>query len=154
MLKSHEGLKFCFMGLACFALLSVFVPADLAAVEPGPADPDAPKEFSTTPSGLKYRILRKGTDQKPKANDKVKVHYKGWLDDGKVFDSSYKRGEPISFGLNQVIRGWTEGMQLVGKGGMIELEVPSSLGYGAGGYPGAIPPNARLHFLVELIDIN
>ena len=77
MLKSHEGLKFCFMGLACFALLSVFVPADLAAVEPGPADPDAPKEFSTTPSGLKYRILRKGSDQKPKATDKVKVHYKG-----------------------------------------------------------------------------
>ena len=154
MLKSHEGLKFCFMGLACFALLSVFAPADLAAVEPGPADPDAPKEFSTTPSGLKYRILRKGSDQKPKATDKVKVHYKGWLDDGKVFDSSYKRGEPISFGLNQVIRGWTEGMQLVGKGGMIELEIPPNLGYGARGAGRDIPPNARLHFLVELIDIN
>ena len=110
--------------------------------------------FSTTPSGLKYRVLRKGSDQKPKATDKVKVHYKGWLDDGKVFDSSYKRGEAISFGLNQVIRGWTEGMQLVGKGGMIELEITSNLAYGARGAGGAIPPNARLHLLVELIDIN
>ncbi len=81
------------------------------------------------------------------------VHYRGWLDDGKEFDSSYKRNDPATFPLNRVIPGWTEGMQLVGKGGMIELEIPSELGYGAAGSPGAIPPNARLHFLVELIDI-
>ena len=125
-----------------------------AAVEPGPPDADAPTQFSTTPSGLKYKVLRKGTDEKPKAGNTVTVHYRGWLDDGKEFDSSYKRGKPLSFPLNRVIPGWTEGMQLVGKGGMIELEIPSELGYGAqGAGGGAIPPNARLHFLVELIDV-
>jgi FKBP-type peptidyl-prolyl cis-trans isomerase FkpA len=124
-----------------------------AAVEPGPADADAPAQFSTTPSGLKYKVLRKGTGEKPKAGNTVTVHYRGWLDDGKEFDSSYKRGQPLSFPLNRVIPGWTEGMQLVGKGGMIELEIPSELGYGAQGSGGAIPPNARLHFLVELIDV-
>jgi FKBP-type peptidyl-prolyl cis-trans isomerase FkpA len=83
----------------------------------------------------------------------VTVNYKGWLDSGKVFDSSYDRGEPISFPLNRVIPGWTEGMQLVGEGGMIELEIPSKLGYGERGAPGAIPPNATLHFIVELIEV-
>jgi FKBP-type peptidyl-prolyl cis-trans isomerase FkpA len=121
--------------------------------EPGKADADAPKEFKSTESGLKYRVLRKSDGPKPKASSTVKVNYKGWLDDGKEFDSSYKRNEPIEFPLNRVIPGWTEGMQLVGKGGMIELEIPSELGYGARGAPGAIPPNATLHFLVELIDI-
>ena len=87
----------------------------------GKLDADAPKVFATTPSGLQYRVLRKGTGANPKATNAVKVNYHGWLDDGKVFDSSYKRGEPIEFGLNQVIPGWTEGMQLVGKGGMIEI---------------------------------
>ena len=124
-----------------------------AAVERWPADADAPAQFSTTPSGLKYKVLRKGTGEKPKAGNTVTVHYRGWLDDGKEFDSSYKRGQPLSFPLNRVIPGWTEGMQLVGKGGMIELEIPSELGYGAQGSGGAIPPNARLHFLVELIDV-
>jgi FKBP-type peptidyl-prolyl cis-trans isomerase len=84
----------------------------------------------------------------------VKVHYHGWLDDGKVFDSSYQRREPIEFPLSGVIPGWTEGMQLVGQGGMIELLIPSDLGYGPRGTPGGpIPPNARLHFLVELLDV-
>ena len=131
---------------------SLFV-GDLQAAEPGPADADAPKEFTATPSGLKYKILRKGNGQKPQASDTVKVNYRGWLDNGKEFDSSYKRGEPISFPLNRVIPGWTEGMQLVSKGGMIELEIPAKLGYGSRGAGGAIPPNARLHFVVELIDI-
>ena len=111
---------------------------------------DASKTFTKTDSGLKYRVLRKGTDKKPKATDKIEVHYHGWLDGGRVFDSSYDRGETIAFGLNQVIKGWTEGMQLVGEGGMIELEIPSDLGYGASGAGGVIPPNATLHFLVEL----
>ena len=127
--------------------------ANLQADEPGPVDTDAAKEFTATPSGLKYKILRKGNGEKPKASNTVTVNYRGWLDNGKEFDSSYKRGEPISFPLNRVIPGWTEGMQLVSKGGMIELEIPSELGYGARGAGGAIPPNARLHFLVELIDI-
>jgi FKBP-type peptidyl-prolyl cis-trans isomerase FkpA len=122
----------------------------LAGTEPGPDDKDAPKEFSETKSGLKYRILRKSNGKKPTAKDTVTVNYKGWLDDGKEFDSSYKRGEPISFPLNGVIPGWTEGMQLVGEGGKIELLIPSRLGYGSRGAPGAIPPDATLHFIVEL----
>jgi len=119
----------------------------------GAIDADAPKTFSTTPSGLQYRVLRKGAGVAPKASNKVKVHYHGWLDDGKVFDSSFKRQEPTEFGLNQVIPGWTEGMQLVGKGGMIELMIPSNLGYGKRGAGGVIPPDATLHFLVELLDV-
>ena len=119
----------------------------------GAVDKDAPKTFSSTPSGLKYRILRKGTGANPKAANTVEVHYHGWLDNGKVFDSSYNRGKTIEFGLSEVIAGWTEGMQLVGKGGMIELEIPSKLGYGDRGAPGVIPGGATLHFLVELVDV-
>lgn len=103
---------------------------------------------------MKYRILRAGTGAKPTPQQKVQVNYHGWLFNGRVFDSSYTRGMPITFGLNQVIKGWTEGMQLIGKGGMIELEIPGYLGYGLQCQPGSgIPPNATLHFLVELIDI-
>jgi FKBP-type peptidyl-prolyl cis-trans isomerase len=118
----------------------------------GKPDPDAPQIFTETKSGLKYRILRQGGDTKPKSTSKVEVNYHGWLDNDKVFDSSYERRQSISFGLNQVIPGWTEGMQLVGKGGMIELEIPYNLGYGERGTQG-IPPRATLHFLVELIEI-
>ena len=118
------------------------------------ADADAPKTYSATASGLNYRVLRKGTGPKPTARDTVEVNYHGWLDDGTVFDSSYKRGESISFPLNGVIPGWTEGMQLVGEGGMVELLIPSKLGYGPRGTPGGpIPPDATLHFIVELIDV-
>jgi FKBP-type peptidyl-prolyl cis-trans isomerase len=125
--------------------------ADKKAVEPGPVDKDAAKEFTTTKSGLKYRIRRKSEGKKPAAEDTVRVHYKGWLDNGKEFDSSYSRGEPISFPLDGVIKGWTEGMQLVGEGGMIELEIPYQLGYGERGSPPEIPGKATLHFLVELL---
>ncbi len=142
------------VGLALCTMLAISGGNAMAAeVQPGPKDPDAPQEFTSTNSGLKYRILRQGKGAKPKASDTVTVHYKGWLDDETVFDSSYKRGESISFPLNGVIKGWTEGMQLVQEGGMIELEIPSKLGYGAQGAGGLIPPNANLHFLVELIDI-
>jgi len=120
----------------------------------GPVDDDAPEEFTETGSGLKYRILRKSDDAKATANDSVTVNYRGWLDDGTEFDSSYERGEPISFPLGGVIAGWTEGMQLVGTGGMIELTIPSELGYGSRGAGGAVPPNATLHFIVELISVN
>jgi FKBP-type peptidyl-prolyl cis-trans isomerase FkpA len=122
-------------------------------VAPGAIDKDAPREFKTTKSGLKYRVLRKSDKEKPTASDAVTVHYKGWLDNKTIFDSSYRRGEKISFPLNGVIPGWTEGMQLVGEGGMIELEIPSELGYGRGGSGRTIPPNARLHFIVELFDV-
>jgi FKBP-type peptidyl-prolyl cis-trans isomerase len=119
----------------------------------GKIDSDAPKAFTKTDSGLAYRILRKGTGQKPKATSEVRVNYHGWLDNGKVFDSSYARGRDISFPLNGVIRGWTEGMQLVAEGGMIELTIPPDLAYGSRGAGDAVPPNATLHFLVELLKV-
>ncbi len=136
--------------LLMLALVAVANPVGAAAAEPGPDDKDAPKEFSETKSGLKYRILRKSNGKKPTAKDTVTVNYKGWLDNGKEFDSSYKRGEPTTFPLGGVIPGWTEGMQLVGEGGKIELLIPSRMGYGSGGYPPVIPPDATLHFIVEL----
>lgn len=119
----------------------------------GAIDQDAPKVLQTTRSGLKYRVLRQGTGTPPGATATVKVHYHGWLSNGKVFDSSYHRGESISFPLNRVIQGWTEGMQLVGPGGMIELEIPPELAYGSRGAGAAVPPNATLHFLVELLSV-
>lgn len=118
--------------------------------QPGKVDPDAPEEFTETPSGLKYRIRRKSDGRKPTASDSVRVDYKGWLDDGTEFDSSYKRNEPITFPLSGVVPGWTEGLQLVGEGGMIELEIPYQLGYGELGNPPTIPARATLHFIVEL----
>ncbi len=110
--------------------------------------------YSTTSSGLKYRVVREGSDTKPGAQDSVTVHYEGKLEDGTVFDSSYKRGETISFPLGGVIKGWTEGLQLVGEGGEIELIIPPDLGYGATGAPPVIPGNATLHFKVELFKVN
>lgn len=134
-------------------VLFVTATSNVFAAEPGPVDKGAPMEFTKTESGLKYRILRKSDGKKPKASDTVTVHYKGWLDDKTEFDSSYKRNESISFPLKGVIAGWTEGMQLVGEGGMIELEIPSELGYGKRGAGNIIPGGATLHFLVELIEI-
>ena len=118
----------------------------------GEFDSDAPEEFTATRTGLYYRILRKGTGRQPKSFDTVIVHYKGWLDNGKQFDSSYDRipREPLTTALTQVVPGWTEGVQLIGEGGMIELEIPSKLGYGPQGHPPGIPPNAKLHFIIEL----
>ena len=121
---------------------------------PGAIDANASREFTTTKSGLKYRILRKTNGKKPQATDRVEVDYKGWLDDGKIFDSSYRTSKPASFPLNRVIKGWTEGVALVGVGGMIELIIPPELGYGERGTPGGpIPPGAQLHFIVELVSI-
>lgn len=110
-------------------------------------------EVKTTPSGLQYEIIEATIGQKPKATDKVKVHYEGTLTDGTVFDSSYKRGEPIIFGLNQVIKGWTEGLQLMSIGSKYKLYIPYQLGYGAQGAGAAIPPYAALIFTVELLGI-
>ena len=120
----------------------------------GPVDDDAPEAFTETDSGLNFRILRKSDGEKATSNDSVTVNYRGWLDDGTEFDSSYKRGEPISFPLGGVIPGWTEGMQLIGVGGMIELTIPAELGYGQRGAGADVPPNATLHFIVELISVN
>ncbi|MEO1994108.1 MAG: FKBP-type peptidyl-prolyl cis-trans isomerase [Planctomycetaceae bacterium] len=114
---------------------------------------DSDQEFTSTDSGLKYRILTASEGRKPTAADTVRCHYRGWLDNGKEFDSSYDRGEPAEFPLNGVIPGWTEGLQLIGENGKIELEIPYQLGYGERGFPPDIPGKSTLHFEVELIKI-
>ncbi len=115
---------------------------------------NAKKEgIQTTASGLQYEVLREGTGKKPGAVSTVEVHYEGRLIDGKIFDSSYQRKETISFPLNRVIPGWTEGLQLMSTGAKYRLYIPSELGYGARGAGGDIPPNAALIFDVELISI-
>lgn len=106
-----------------------------------------------TPSGLQYEVLKLGTGPKPADTSTVKVHYEGFLVNGKKFDSSRDRGEPISFALNQVIKGWTEGVQLMPVGSRYKLYIPYTLGYGEQGAGGAIPGGAALIFDVELIDI-
>ena len=105
-----------------------------------------------TASGPLYKVLKAGEGAKPSATDTVEVHYEGKLINGQVFDSSYARGQTISFALNRVIPGWTEGLQLMPVGSTYELTIPSQLGYGARG-AGTIPPNATLIFKVELIAI-
>ena len=107
----------------------------------------------TTESGLQYKILKKGIGAFPVATDKVKVNYEGKLLNGSIFDSSFERGEPIEFGLNQVIKGWTEGMQYINEGGEIELYIPYDLAYGERGAGGSIPPYATLIFRVQLLQI-
>lgn len=108
----------------------------------------------STASGLQYKVLQPGTgEQHPKANDRVKVHYHGTLLDGTVFDSSVDRGEPIEFGLNQVIPGWTEGVQKMVEGEKTRFYIPSSLGYGNRSV-GRIPAGSLLIFDVELLKIN
>lgn len=107
---------------------------------------------NTTESGLQYRVERAGNGPKPTASDIVRVHYKGTLLDGTVFDSSYERGQPAEFGLAQVIPGWAEGVALMPVGSKYTFWIPSSLAYGEGG-GGPIPPNAMLTFEVELVDI-
>lgn len=107
-----------------------------------------------TQSGLQYRVLQNGSGRKPSAKDAVEVHYKGSLITGKVFDSSYARGQSISFPLNRVIAGWTEGLQLMKEGAKYELVIPSNLGYGALGAGKSIPANATLIFVVELLKVH
>tara|TARA_R110002110_G_scaffold195770_1_gene405466 strand:+ start:85778 stop:86503 length:726 start_codon:yes stop_codon:yes gene_type:complete len=109
----------------------------------------------TLPSGLQYKVLEKGKDgaKKPKATDTVTTHYRGKLIDGTEFDSSYSRGEPVSFAVNGVIPGWTEALQLMSPGAKWELFIPAKLAYGEQGIGGVIPPNATLTFEVELISI-
>ncbi len=107
----------------------------------------------TLPSGLQYKVLSKGTGKRPKATDQVKCHYEGMLVDGTLFDSSIQRGEPAVFGLNQVIKGWTEGLQLMQEGAKYRFFIPYTLGYGEHGAGTSIPPFAALVFDVELIKV-
>ena len=109
---------------------------------------------TTTASGLQYEVLTEAIGQKPVATDSVRCHYEGRLIDGTVFDSSYQRGEPTSFPLQGVIKGWTEGLQLMSLGSKFRFFIPYTLAYGAQGAGGAIPPYAALVFDVELLGIN
>lgn len=110
-------------------------------------------EAKKTESGLVYLIETAGSEVKPGAEDEVEVHYHGTLTDGTVFDSSVDRGQKISFPLNRVIKGWTEGLQLIGEGGKVKLVIPSDLAYGEQGAPPKIPGNATLVFEVELFSV-
>ena len=107
----------------------------------------------TLPSGLQYQVLKEGNGKKPSAKDSVKCHYEGFLIDGTVFDSSVQRGEPAVFGLQQVIAGWTEGLQLMQEGAKYRFFIPYRLAYGEGGAGSSIPPFAALIFDVELIEV-
>lgn len=107
----------------------------------------------TLASGLQYKVLREGNGNRPKATDQVKCHYEGMLVDGTLFDSSIQRGEPATFPLNQVIAGWTEGLQLMQEGAKYRFFIPYHLGYGERGAGNSIPPYSALIFDVELIEI-
>ena len=127
-----------------------------SALEKGKAflQENAGKEgVQSTPSGLQYKVLTPGEGKSPKATDTVLVHYRGTTIDGNEFDSSYKRREPIEFPLNGVIRGWTEGVQLMKEGSKFEFYIPSELAYGSRGAGRDIGPNETLIFEVELLKV-
>ena len=116
---------------------------------------NAKKEgITVTKSGLQYEVLQEGAGKHPKATDTVRCHYEGRLLDGTIFDSSYKRNEPADFGLQQVIAGWTEGVQLMSEGSKYRFYIPYMLAYGEGGAGAMIPPFATLIFDVQLIKVN
>ena len=138
------------------ALLTISPLMSQTALEKGQAflKENATKEgVKTTPSGLQYKVITEGTGASPKATDTVEVHYRGTTIDGKEFDSSYKRGQTISFPLNGVIPGWTEGVQLMKEGGKYEFFIPSNLAYGRQGAGGVIGPDETLIFTVELVKV-
>ena len=112
------------------------------------------QEVQTTESGLKYQVIVEANGSKPSINDKVMVHYYGTLADGTKFDSSFDRGKPTELGVNQVIPGWTEALQLMSVGSKWKLIIPSELAYGARGAGGTIPPNTDIYFILELLSIN
>jgi FKBP-type peptidyl-prolyl cis-trans isomerase FklB len=108
----------------------------------------------TLPSGLQYKVIKSGKGKQPMANDKITAHYEGTLIDGTVFDSSYKRGEPATFGVNQVIKGWQEILPMMHEGDKWEVYIPSDMAYGPSGAGGSIGPNETLIFTIELIKVN
>ena len=121
------------------------------APEYTPLNPD---NVAVTDSGLSYEVITEGTGGSPGATDSVTVHYTGWLEDGNLFDSSHQRGQTATFPLDRVIRGWTEGLQLMKEGGSMKFSIPGELAYGERPPPGSgIPPNATLIFLVDLISV-
>ena len=141
---------------AALCLLGCQQATDSSADQPTakPAESAPQSDMKTTASGLKYQVLKQGTGTvSPKATDTVNVHYHGTLPDGTVFDSSVERGQPISFPLNAVIPGWTEGLQLMKVGDKFKFEIPPNLAYGPNSPSPKIPPNSTLVFEVELLGI-
>jgi len=133
-------------------------PAELPQLPSGAGemDPDAPLEMTPTGTGLYYRVLRKGSGRTAGIFNEVSCHYEGKLEDGTVFDSSYRNKQPIRFPMNAVIKGWSEGLQLIEEGGMVELEIPPDIAYGSKGKMmggKGVPPDATLHFIVELLQV-
>lgn len=144
----------CALALATASFSPLMAQTDLEKGEAFLKENAKKEGVKTTASGLQYSVTKEGTGKSPKATDTVKVNYEGKLIDGTVFDSSYKRGEPIEFPLNRVIPGWTEGVQLMKEGATYEFVIPYKLAYGERGTPGGpIPPNATLIFKVELIQV-
>ena len=135
-------------------LLSLSLLTGAAPVQDPPPPIPADTQIVTTESGLKYSVLKEGSGARPKAGDKVSVHYTGWLTDGTSFDSSRTRGQPIDFalGTGAVIKGWDEGIALCQRGARLKLTIPYELAYGEQGRPPTIPPKATLIFEVELVD--
>jgi FKBP-type peptidyl-prolyl cis-trans isomerase FkpA len=137
------------------ALAATALTAAHASAAPPPAGTVAAPAAETTPSGLVYRVLKAGDGPSPQATDTVRVHYRGTFPDGREFDSSIARGQPAQFPLNRVIRCWTEGVQKMKLGGKAAFVCPPAIAYGERGTPGGpIPPNATLHFEVELLGIS
>lgn len=161
--SAGSGKSFVVWGISAFVVLAIAVVAAIAGTSKFTAPARAATEFlsaharqdgvQTTASGLQYEVLVAGEGDSPRHDDLVMVHYEGRLTDGTVFDSSHARGEPAVFGVDDVIPGWTEGLQLMRPGSKYRLTVPPHLGYGARGAGGAIPPNAVLIFDVELLAI-
>lgn len=143
-----------FLGITMFSLASAkSADENKAEGEAFLAENAKKSGIQVTESGLQYEILNQGEGAKPSASDNVTVHYEGTTIDGKVFDSSYSRGEPATFPLNRVIAGWTEGVQLMQEGSKFRFYIPSDLAYGKRGAGRDIGPNATLIFDVELIKI-
>jgi FKBP-type peptidyl-prolyl cis-trans isomerase FkpA len=148
-------LKNALVGVVASGLLMGITTQAMAQASPDATLAAAAKEpgATVTTSGLVIRTIKEGNGTQPTASSTVKVHYKGSFPDGKEFDSSYKRGEPIEFPLSGVIKCWTEGVALMRVGGAAKLTCPSSIAYGARGAGGVIPPNATLVFEVELLGV-